>query len=93
MTEQALQKKIIDMLTARGFSVFKTIATNRRGIADIIACSPTGRFIAIEVKRSGLKRTLTPLQRRYLDEVTHNGGVAACVDSLEEIESIVESAL
>lgn len=84
-TEQRLQKKIIDLLNTHGYSVFKVISANRRGISDIIACSPQGRFVAIEVKRPGKLSTVSALQRIYLDEVNDHGGIAFATDSMDTV--------
>ena len=84
MTEQALQRKIVEYLKSEGYSVFVTIASSRRGIADVIACSNAGRFIALEVKIEGNKPS--PLQTKYIDEVRKNNGVAAVVYSLDEVK-------
>ena len=87
MSEQKTQKKIIDHLKNNGYSVFKTIATNRRGIADIIACSPEGRFVAIEVKFGSNKAS--ELQKKYINEVLDNKGIAFVAYSLEDVLSIL----
>ena len=86
MNEQQLQKKIQNYLKGEGYSVFKTIACNRNGIADIIACSPKGRFVAIEVKAPGKLKQVSKLQELYLDEVKSRGGVALLTDNLEHLK-------
>ncbi len=73
MNEQTLQKKIIDLLKSNGFDVIKVITCNRRGVADIIACAPNGRFWAIEVKYGDNKPS--PLQSYYIGEIVKRGGV------------------
>jgi hypothetical protein len=55
------------------------------GSADIIACSPAGRFVAVECKRPGGQ--LTGPQRDWLEKITRSGGeaiVAESVNSLKE---------
>jgi Holliday junction resolvase-like predicted endonuclease len=88
--EQKLQKKMIAVLKEEGYSVFKTIQCNRRGISDIIACSPTGRFTAIEVKAPGKLRTLSPLQKIYIDEVNSRGGLAFVCDDLDDLKRYLD---
>ena len=87
MLESKIQAKIIKYLKAEGYSVFKTIACNRRGIADIIACSPTGRFVALEVKQ--LKGVTSPLQKLYIEEVLTHGGIAGVVRSVEDVKELL----
>ena len=53
MKEQDIQKKIVDWLISQAYWVVKVITCNRKGTPDIIACSPDGEFVAIEVKRPG----------------------------------------
>jgi RecB family endonuclease NucS len=89
MSEQQVQKKIIDYLIKQGYSVFKTVACNRRGISDIIACSPQGRFTAIEVKAKGKLSTVSPLQQKYIDEVNAHNGIAFAADSLDKVMEMV----
>ena len=83
MSEQKLQKKIINWLKANGFWVFKTIACNRKGIMDIIACSPRGRFIGIEVKYGANQPS--KLQSWNIQEVTKLGGYAFVTWDLETV--------
>jgi hypothetical protein len=55
------------------------------GSADIIACAPGGRFVAVECKRPGGR--LTGPQREWLEKITRAGGeaiVAESVNSLKE---------
>jgi hypothetical protein len=49
-----------------------SIRMAKAGIGDIIGCSPTGRFIAIEVKVKGNEPT--PEQLEFLDAVHRNYG-------------------
>lgn len=58
MSEKAIQNKIIKDLKAKGYWVIKTqggVAGTPIGTPDIIACDPTGKFLAIEVKKIGGK--------------------------------------
>ena len=87
MLESKIQAKIIKYLKAEGYSVFKTVACNRRGISDIIACSPAGRFLALEVKQ--VKGVVSPLQELYIKEVLKNNGVAGVVRSVEDVKYLI----
>lgn len=55
------------------------------GISDLVGLlRPSGRFLAVEVKRPG--RPLTPEQEAFLATVRDSGGVALCVHNLEELQ-------
>lgn len=53
------------------------------GTSDLIGCTNTGLFVAIELKSSGRRSTLREAQRRYICEVISRSGFAVCVDSVE----------
>ena len=56
MTEQQLQKKIIDHLKKNGFIVDKFQATSSGAfVPDLIGCTPKGQYLAIEVKKENGK--------------------------------------
>ena len=50
-----------------------------------------GRFIAVEVKRPGLgkKSRPEPHQQAFLDRITACGGLAVCVTSVAELDTIL----
>ena len=95
MKEGDLQRLIIDYLEAKKYLVIKQqsgalfnpqkgyIPMRRTGIPDLLFCSPTGQFGAIEVKIKPNKATEDQLY--FLSEVEQRGGVAILAYSLEEI--------
>lgn len=89
MSEQALQKKIIDLLKSKGFDVVKIITCNRKGVSDIIACAPNGRFWAIEVKFGTNKPS--PLQSHYINEIDRRGGVAFVTWDLATVQKYLDT--
>jgi len=91
MSEQKLQAKILEWLKNNGFYAIKTIVTNKKGTPDIIACSPKGRFVAIEVKYG--KNTLTKLQKYTLSLVKENKGIAVAAWDLETVISALISEI
>ena len=91
MLEQQLQSNIIKYLKAQGYYVVKVIESSKRGTPDVLACSPTGGFVAIEVKAPGKLKGVTPLQYFHLAEVTKRGGVAFAADSLDTVKEIIFS--
>ena len=57
------------------------------GASDIIACSPSGRFIAVEVKTGTGKPTAA--QVRFLGEVEKRGALALIVrDTVDGLEAV-----
>lgn len=95
-TEQNIQKAIIDYLRIKRYVVFKHHSTgftvrdgkvaafrySEKGISDIIACSPQGTFVAIEVKRPGGKPTDEQIQ--FIKQIILNGGIAFVAHSIDE---------
>ena len=86
MLEKYITKKIRAYLRDMGYIVIKVAGGQFQspGISDIIACSPDGRFIAVEVKQPG--KQPTPLQLEFLLNVHANKGFAICVHSLDELK-------
>lgn len=89
MKEQDIQAKIIKWLQARGFWVVKTIVTNRKGVPDLIACSPDGKFVAIEVK-AGRNKT-SKLQDYHVEQILNRKGIALVAYSVEDVSNILWS--
>ena len=96
--EKDIQKSIIEYLRLKRYCVFKHHSTGFRkdtqgqavpfrhgdkGIADIIGCSPTGQFIAIEVKRKGGKPS--PDQLEFIRRINESGGKAIVAFSIDEV--------
>ena len=91
-SEQQLQRKMIKYLDNRGFYVIKTIVLNRSGVPDIIVCSPTGKFIAIEVKSRewGKDTPITQLQKKQIDKINKTGGAAIAVWDFDEFLNFIK---
>jgi len=53
------------------------------GSADILACSPEGRFVAIECK-AGRNKT-TRLQNIFLERIRKNNGIAIVARSIADL--------
>lgn len=53
------------------------------GSSDIIACSPDGRFVAIECKKKGGK--LTAYQEKFLNDVKEKNGIAIVAYSVDDL--------
>jgi len=95
--EQDIQRAIIEYLRLKRFVVFKhhstgsTVRENKavffrygdKGISDLIACSPTGRFVAVEVKKKGGRAT--PEQLEFLRKVRKAGGIGILAFSIDDV--------
>lgn len=95
--ERDIQKAIIDYLKIKRFVVFKhqnvgikkpngsyiPLPAGDIGISDIIACSPLGEFVAIEVKRPG--GVVSESQRAFIERVKLNGGIAFVAYSIDDV--------
>lgn len=92
MAESAVQSKILKYLESIGAYTIKTIATNRAGVPDIIACYK-GKFVAIECKDEGKLNRLTPLQMQHLSMIRHAGGASLVADSVESVRAFFETKL
>lgn len=81
--ETAIQTKIIDWLHANHFHAIKVIVSSVDGTSDIIACSPKGRFIAIEVKQGA--NTASALQEEFITQVINRGGIGFVTWDLQTV--------
>lgn len=96
--ESQIQKAIVDYLKLKKYIVFKhrnvgiykkstdryiPLSAGEIGISDVIACSPDGRFCAIEVKRPGGKPSAEQLD--FLARVKAYGGVSILAYSLDDV--------
>jgi hypothetical protein len=71
VTEQQIQKKIIDDYESRGYYVIKLIMTNKNGIPDLIIIPKNSDVEFIEVKtKVGIT---SPLQDYRLKELENHG--------------------
>jgi transketolase len=71
MTEQQIQKKIIDKYTADGWYVIKLIKTNKNGIPDLLCLKSNEAPLFIEVKTDN--GIVSALQQFRIDELNKLG--------------------
>jgi len=88
MSEAKEQSKVLKWLKENGYWAFKTIVCNRKGIMDIICCSPKGQFIGIEMKFGSNK--CSKLQGWNIMEVVKRGGIAFAAWSLQDVKKQLE---
>lgn len=98
MKERDIQKAIMDYLRLKGCLVFKhrnvgiykqntgkyiPLSFGEKGISDIIGLTPTGKFLAIEVKMP--KKKPSKEQLDFIDKVNEKGGLAFWADNLDSV--------
>jgi len=71
MTEQQIQKKIIDRYTAKGWYVIKLIKTNKNGIPDLLCLKNGETPLFIEVKTETGR--ISKLQEYRIEELKNAG--------------------
>ena len=74
MTEQQIQKKIIDKYEKLGYYVIKLVRTNKNGIPDLIILKPNETPIFIEVKTD--TGVTSELQKYRIKELNDFGFIA-----------------
>ena len=86
VSEQKLQKDIINKIESLGGYTVKVITSNKAGTPDIL-CLLNGSFIGIEVKLPGRMHTLSKLQQYHLRQIEARGGVAVAATSVSDVMS------
>ena len=86
-TEKQIQNQIMKFLREHGFSadVITIGSYGRRGMSDIVACAPDGRYIAIEVKREGKKATR--IQEEWLAEKESHNAITFVACSVNDVKN------
>lgn len=94
--EQVVQSEILHFLSSKGFWCHKVKAVNlvgsgdtlalavtQKGVPDILACSPLGVFVAIEVKAPRKNAKVSAYQRVTIDHIRDANGHAFVAHSVE----------
>jgi len=92
MSEQHIQKKILDYLKSRGCYTVKVISASKSGVPDILGCYE-GVFFAIEVKTPKTRNKVSKLQAYNLDMVLDAGGHSLVAWELEQVEDFIDGLL
>jgi VRR-NUC domain len=71
---------------ARPFKIHGDDSYQEAGIPDLLVCY-RGRFIGLEVKQPG--GVASPLQKKVLHEIERSGGIAAIVDSVDQVRGLL----
>ncbi len=100
-SEHSIQITIQNYLTLRGIYCWRNNSgalIDKRGIpvrfgkvgsADILGIHPTGRFLAIEVKRPSGRYKPTPAQLEFLEAIHRYGGLCGIATSIEDVDRIL----
>ena len=93
MLEKTLTNRILKLLKDNGFFAVKIAGGihQQPGISDILACTPQGLFLAIEVKQKG--KHPTALQRRFLDNVRKHSGIGLLIDDFETAKQAIKKII
>jgi len=86
MTEQQIQKKIVNLLEQEGCYVVKVVSATKAGVPDILGCYE-GMFFGIEVKKPDTMNNVAKLQEYNLEKIRLAGGnsmVACSTDGIAE---------
>ena len=100
--EQQLQKTIIDYLRLKKCVVvkFRSVGIKKengsyipmpnleKGVSDLIACMPDGRYLAVEIKQKG--NHATPDQQSFIERIKKNNGIALVAFNLEDVMKIIK---
>lgn len=86
MNEKAIETKIKAFLTSKNIYWFKVhgSAFMPPGIPDLVCCW-NGRFLGIEIKRTGAKNEQSDAQKVHERNIKKAGGIYLLVESLEEV--------
>lgn len=72
------------MILFREGNHIRAVRMGIKGSPDIVACSPDGRFIAVECKANGNR--LTAAQERYLANLKRKNAIVIVARSVEDLE-------
>ena len=82
--EQKLQTKILKWLKDNNYYAIKVMVAGKNGVPDIVGCTPSGQFFAIEVKFGANKAS--KLQEWNIQEINKRKGVAIVAYSLDDVK-------
>lgn len=107
MLEKDIEKMLIEYLLAKGYFVWKnqsqgtydpTKKTFRRtgkycigGVSDILGILPNGKFLAIEVKTHKTRNRASEKQKKFIENIRANGGIAGVAWDINSLEAILST--
>ena len=88
MNEKFIEKKLVEAVKKMGGLAPKFVSPGLDGVPDRIVLLPHGVLAFIELKAPGKK--MRPLQVRRKRQLEKLGFSVYCVDSLEQIETVLQ---
>ena len=90
MTEQQIQKKILDWLAAEKHYARKIVTANKAGTPDILGVTSWGQGFGIEVKAA--KGVVSELQEYNLQLIRQANGIALVAYSVADVVTAFSQA-
>ena len=87
MNEKFIEKKLVEAVKKMGGLAPKFVSPGLDGVPDRLVMLPMARFAFVELKAPGKK--MRPLQVRRKKQLEKLGFSVYCVDSLEQIETVL----
>ena len=91
MREKQIENKIKDYLFSKNIYYFKVHGDEyvKPGIPDLVCCW-NGKFLGIEVKRTGAKKEQSDAQKIHQRNIERSGGIYLLTDDLETVVNLIE---
>jgi len=91
MREKPIENKIKEYLFSKGIYHFKVHGDEyvKPGIPDLVCCW-NGKFLGIEVKRTGAKNEQSEAQKVHQRNIERSGGIYLLTDDLETVVNLIE---
>ena len=88
MREKTIEAKLVQAVRAKGGLALKFTSPGFDGVPDRLVLLPGGKIAFIELKAPG--KTLRPLQVRRKRQLESLGFSVYCIDSPEQIETVLQ---
>ena len=93
MTESSLERKVRQLVKARGGWAFKFISPGTPGVPDRICVFPGGKIVFVELKRPGRNNGLSPQQWKIITWLRTKGCIALVVNDYEQFQRYLDEIL
>lgn len=88
MNEKFVERKLVEAVKKMGGLAPKFVSPGLDGVPDRLVLLPMARFAFVELKAPGKK--MRPLQVRRKRQLERLGFSVYCVDSVEQIETVLQ---
>ena len=86
--EKNLQVYVKNKLKSVGCLVYKFASPSNRGVPDLLAITPSGETIYLEIKNPNGKGRVSELQRHHINLIRGNHGYADYIDSKDQADQL-----